>query len=91
MTTIEKIIKEFDEKFPLIGYAVKQFLLSALKTIATEAVDSTKIEEKDNDNEHQGTNLQNHCESCIKNSGYNAAGEESQQRGAKWLKENFSS
>ena len=64
---------------------LKTFLLSALKTIATEAVESTRVEEKgriptSGEPEHQEAEYRF-------NRGWNAALEESQKRGKEYLKQ----
>ena len=95
--TIEQILQEFDEmeeyncnrvlpdSQPLVVVEkskARALLLSSLKTVAEEAVESTKLEEKEqldkNDPDNYGA--------CYAIGGYNDAIQKSQRRGREWLK-----
>ena len=50
---------------------IKSFLRQSLLRFARSVIEEAMPKERENDKEHKGINIQEHCESCIKNNGFN--------------------
>ena len=99
MTPTQKIIKEFDKKFPQFmefpqafqgldpdREQIKSFLLSSLRQIATEAIEAVKLETKKEAEMRLDDNLSIH-----KNGygvGYNLAVSDMENKAKKFLEDN---
>ena len=88
MTPTQKIIEEFDERFPqFMEYPqafqglepdrekIKSFLLSSLRQIATEAIEAVKLEKREYDDSYR--------------IGYNFAITVMEQKAKKFLEDNY--